>query len=102
MLAFPESAANFSAGCACRESATLFLRPSPTLAFANDYMPVSPPGILAAASLFIHYSNILCLAISCEGGNRPFSAGIGTGLCRFLDMNFRELSSSRISRYVCI
>jgi hypothetical protein len=64
MLAFPESAANFSAGCAGRESATLFLRPSPTLAFANDYMPVSPPGILAAASLFIHYSNILCLAIS--------------------------------------
>jgi hypothetical protein len=102
MLAFPESAANFSAGCAGRESATLFLRPSPTLAFANDSMPVSPPGILAAVSLFIHYSNILCLAISCGGGNRPLSAGIGTGLCRFLDMNFRELSGSRISRYVCI
>jgi hypothetical protein len=42
--------ADFSGGVRAGESATYLSRPTPTLAFANDSVPVSPPGILAAVN----------------------------------------------------
>jgi hypothetical protein len=54
------------------ESATYFSRPTPTLAFANGSLPVSSPGILAAANLFIHCPKILWLAISPKAGIDSF------------------------------
>ena len=46
--------ADFSRGMQVRESAYNFSRPTPTLAFANGSMPISPQVILATASLCIH------------------------------------------------
>jgi len=55
-----------------RVPATYFSRPNPALAFANGSMPVSSPGILAAANLFIHCPKILWLAISSKAGIDSF------------------------------
>jgi hypothetical protein len=71
VLAKPEQI--FRGGAQVRGLATYFSRPTPTLAFANGSLPVSSPGILAAANLFIHFPKILWLAISPKGGNRLFS-----------------------------
>jgi hypothetical protein len=64
----------------------------PTLAFANNSMPVIPPVIRAAANLFIHCCYILCLAISRRVENGLFSVHIGVGLCRIVDMSVGEFT----------
>jgi hypothetical protein len=59
------------------------------------YASTPCPVILAAANLF-HCSNMLCLAISRGADNKLFSARLGVGICRMLDMNFLEHSPSEV------
>src|SRR5215217_5913271 len=65
MLVSTNPGPDFSRGYALPLIADRFLATHPPPQFANGSMPAPCPVILAAANLFIHRSNILCLAASC-------------------------------------
>jgi hypothetical protein len=88
MLASAESAAVFARGCAGKSTGHLLFATHPDN--SEWLMPVAPPETLSTANLFIHRSNILYLAISHGPEKEPSSGSVVPGLCRILDMDFRE------------
>jgi hypothetical protein len=90
MLVAAKPGADFSVGCAGKRIGHLLFATHPILAFANGSMPVSPMGRFSAQRNFVHCSDNLCLAISHVPENGIFSARVGVGLCRMLDMDFVE------------
>jgi hypothetical protein len=93
MLAFPQSERIFRWGVRVGESATYFSRPTPTtMPFANGAMPALCLWGFSSRGIFIHCCYILCLVTGVGSGNRQSSAHTGVGICRMLNIDFREFA----------
>jgi hypothetical protein len=94
MLVFVELDADFSRGCAIRKIGIHFSSSTPTLPFADGSASTQRVRWLSAQRIFIHYSNILCPAISPRVENSHYPR-TGVELCRMLDLDFGEFTLLR-------
>jgi hypothetical protein len=89
-----ESERGFLEGCAIRKIGIHFSSPTPTLPFADGSASTQRVRWFSAQRIFIHYSSILCPAISPRVENSHYPR-TGVELCRMLNMDFGEFTFLR-------